>query len=319
MTVCNMSIEGARGRAWWRRTTRRTRICMADPMRHGRPVGSGAPLLEDAAVRSGCGVRPRRHVRGRRDGPHGHVGHEPPGRAADHRPSPRSERDRRCRAPGRDRARARLHGTPAGHAAHRGEGGPRLHRLVHQQPPRATCARPPRWSGAGAPWCPAWVVPGSGLVKRAAEAEGLDRVFVAAGLEWREPGCSMCVGMNGDLGRAGERIASTSNRNFEGRQGQGVRTHLMSPAMAAAAAVTGRLTDVRACWTPALGAGEAEETMEPFTTLTAVAVPIDLPNVDTDRIIPARFLRRPGGRVRPLSVPRRALQATGRGAGRTSS
>ncbi len=93
---------------------------------------------------------------------------------------------------------------------------------------------------------PAWVVPGSGLVKRAAEAEGLDRVFREAGVEWREPGCSMCVGMNGDLGRAGERVASTSNRNFEGRQGRGVRTHLMSPAMAAAAAVTGRLTDVRA-------------------------------------------------------------------------
>jgi 3-isopropylmalate/(R)-2-methylmalate dehydratase large subunit len=93
---------------------------------------------------------------------------------------------------------------------------------------------------------PAWVVPGSGLVKRRAEAEGLDRVFTDAGFEWRAPGCSMCVGMNGDLGRAGERIASTSNRNFEGRQGQGVRTHLLSPAMAAAAAVTGRLTDVRA-------------------------------------------------------------------------
>jgi 3-isopropylmalate/(R)-2-methylmalate dehydratase large subunit len=92
---------------------------------------------------------------------------------------------------------------------------------------------------------PAWVVPGSGLVKQAAEAEGLDRVFREAGFEWREPGCSMCVGMNGDTGRPGERVASTSNRNFEGRQGQGVRTHIMSPAMAAAAAVTGRLTDVR--------------------------------------------------------------------------
>ncbi|HKZ07091.1 MAG TPA: 3-isopropylmalate dehydratase large subunit [Methylomirabilota bacterium] len=92
---------------------------------------------------------------------------------------------------------------------------------------------------------PAWAVPGSGLVKRAAEAEGLDRVFREAGFEWREPGCSMCVGMNGDTGRPGERVASTSNRNFEGRQGKGVRTHLMSPAMAAAAAVTGRLTDVR--------------------------------------------------------------------------
>jgi 3-isopropylmalate/(R)-2-methylmalate dehydratase large subunit len=92
---------------------------------------------------------------------------------------------------------------------------------------------------------PAWVVPGSGLVKQAAEAEGLDRVFRDAGFEWREAGCSMCVGMNGETAAAGQRVASTSNRNFEGRQGQGVRTHLMSPAMAAAAAVTGRLTDVR--------------------------------------------------------------------------
>ncbi|HQD85258.1 MAG TPA: aconitase family protein, partial [Quisquiliibacterium sp.] len=92
---------------------------------------------------------------------------------------------------------------------------------------------------------PAWVVPGSGLVKRQAEAEGLDRVFRAAGFEWREPGCSMCVGMNGDTGAPGQRIASTSNRNFMGRQGRGVRTHLLSPAMAAAAAVTGRFTDVR--------------------------------------------------------------------------
>jgi len=93
---------------------------------------------------------------------------------------------------------------------------------------------------------PAWIVPGSGLVKRAAEAEGLDQIFREAGFEWREAGCSMCVGMNGETARAGERVASTSNRNFEGRQGQGARTHLVSPTMAAAAAVTGRLTDVRA-------------------------------------------------------------------------
>ena len=92
---------------------------------------------------------------------------------------------------------------------------------------------------------PAWIVPGSGLVKEAAEREGLDRIFREAGFEWREAGCSMCVGMNGETAREGERVASTSNRNFEGRQGKGARTHLMSPAMAAAAAVTGRLTDVR--------------------------------------------------------------------------
>ena len=89
------------------------------------------------------------------------------------------------------------------------------------------------------------VVPGSGQVRAQAEAEGLDRVFRDAGIEWRQAGCSMCVGMNGDLVARGERCASTSNRNFEGRQGKGARTHLMSPAMAAAAAVTGRLTDVR--------------------------------------------------------------------------
>jgi len=92
---------------------------------------------------------------------------------------------------------------------------------------------------------PAMVVPGSGQVKKQAEAEGLDRIFREAGFEWRHAGCSMCVGMNGDLGRPQERIASTSNRNFEGRQGKGARTHLMSPAMAAAAAVAGFLTDVR--------------------------------------------------------------------------
>ncbi|MBT6087668.1 MAG: 3-isopropylmalate dehydratase large subunit [Rhodospirillaceae bacterium] len=89
------------------------------------------------------------------------------------------------------------------------------------------------------------VVPGSGLIKRQAEAEGLDKIFTDAGMEWREPGCSMCVAMNGDQLAQGERSASTSNRNFRGRQGLGSRTHLVSPAMAAAASVTGRFTDVR--------------------------------------------------------------------------
>ena len=91
----------------------------------------------------------------------------------------------------------------------------------------------------------ALVVPGSGLVKRQAEAEGLDKIFIAAGFEWREPGCSMCLAMNADRLEPGERCASTSNRNFEGRQGAGGRTHLVSPAMAAAAAIAGRFADVR--------------------------------------------------------------------------
>jgi len=100
-----------------------------------------------------------------------------------------------------------------------------------------------RHKAAGVKW--AIVVPGSGLVKMQAEEEGLDKIFIDAGFEWREPGCSACLGMNPDKVPPGERCASTSNRNFVGRQGPGARTHLMSPAMAAAAAVAGHLTDVR--------------------------------------------------------------------------
>ena len=89
------------------------------------------------------------------------------------------------------------------------------------------------------------IVPGSGLVKRQAEEEGLDKIFIESGFEWREPGCSMCLAMNADKLKPQERCASTSNRNFEGRQGRGGRTHLMSPAMAAAAAINGKLSDSR--------------------------------------------------------------------------
>ncbi len=91
----------------------------------------------------------------------------------------------------------------------------------------------------------AMVVPGSGMVKLQAEEEGLDEIFQAAGFEWRDAGCSMCLGMNPDILSPGERAASTSNRNFEGRQGKGGRTHLVSPAMAAAAAIAGHFVDVR--------------------------------------------------------------------------
>ena len=96
-----------------------------------------------------------------------------------------------------------------------------------------------------APSVSAMIVPGSGLVKMQAEAEGLDRIFVAAGFDWREPGCSMCLAMNADRLSPQERCASTSNRNFEGRQGFKGRTHLVSPAMAAAAAIAGRFVDIR--------------------------------------------------------------------------
>ena len=212
----------------------------------------------------------------------------------------------------------------------------------------------------------AMVVPGSGLVKQQAEAEGLDVVFEEAGFEWREPGCSMCLAMNTDKLKPQERCASTSNRNFEGRQGNGGRTHLVSPAMAAAAAVAGTLADVRvlpplgeaadlanadaeavaakaaidefAAMAPAFArvfggggvdmdvkpsagamispmapylaaeceAGEAtpEECgeegaeagapkagMPPFVTVSGVAAPLDVQNIDTDMIIPKEYLK----------------------------
>ncbi|CAE7140018.1 unnamed protein product [Rhizoctonia solani] len=186
-------------------------------------------------------------------------------------------------------------------------------------------------SGPGARVAPnvvAMIVPGSGLVKQQAEAEGLDAVFTRAGFDWREAGCSMCLGMNPDQLAPGERCASTSNRNFEGRQGAGGRTHLVSPAMAAAAAMTGHLTDVRKLVggdvskpenegvkvtsskeyltddvlpppkpiVPAEAAAveEAPKTAAPvnqFTVVKGIAAPLDMANVDTDMIIPKQFLK----------------------------
>lgn len=177
----------------------------------------------------------------------------------------------------------------------------------------------------------ALIVPGSGLIKQQAETEGLDKVFLEAGFEWREPGCSMCLGMNPDKVKAKDRCASTSNRNFEGRQGAGARTHLMSPAMVAASAITGKLTDVRkfvqtegtakaapkpsaptdgkaltksvslpapeqqsvasAATASAVG-GEASAGMPKFTVLdSAVTAPFRRANCDTDCIIPKQFLK----------------------------
>jgi 3-isopropylmalate dehydratase len=185
-----------------------------------------------------------------------------------------------------------------------------------------------------APHVMAMVVPGSGLVKQHAEAEGLDVIFRRAGFDWREAGCSMCLGMNEDKLAAGQRCASTSNRNFEGRQGPGGRTHLMSPAMAAAAAIKGHLTDVRQFLRDA-GAPEAQAAklkvvspfdfltdqslpppapqghqapvgapegaalppadtpsgVQPFTVVKGITAPLYIENVDTDMIIPARFLK----------------------------
>ncbi|MCJ1479368.1 3-isopropylmalate dehydratase [Lambiella insularis] len=175
----------------------------------------------------------------------------------------------------------------------------------------------------------AMIVPGSGLVKRQAESEGLDEIFINAGFEWREAGCSMCLGMNPDILSPQERCASTSNRNFEGRQGAGGRTHLMSPVMAAASAIIGKLADVRTLadrnataskTSPKLDltaqmsdvdtdedldrlidmpehdhalskAPEHSAGMPKFTKLKAIAAPMDRSNIDTDAIIPKQFLK----------------------------
>jgi 3-isopropylmalate/(R)-2-methylmalate dehydratase large subunit len=127
----------------------------------------------------------------------------------------------------------------------------------------------------------AMVVPGSGLVKEQAEQEGLDKIFVSSGFEWREPGCSMCLAMNADKLKPEERCASTSNRNFEGRQGRGGRTHLVSPGMAAAAAISGNLDDVR----------KVSKLMQKFNTLKSVPAYLPIVNIDTDMIIPKQFLK----------------------------
>ena len=159
----------------------------------------------------------------------------------------RSRRDRRREQAQLQAARARLYGPDAGHEDHRHRARPRLHRLLHQWPHRGSARR--RQGGRGQEGqrrrVDAMIVPGSGLVKEQAEAEGLDKIFIAAGFDWREPGCSMCLAMNADRLKPHERCASTSNRNFEGRQGFKGRTHLVSPAMAAAAAIAGHFVDIR--------------------------------------------------------------------------
>ena len=178
------------------------------------------------------------------------------------------------------------------------------------------------------PGIDAMIVPGSGLVKNQAELEGLDKIFEEAGFDFREPGCSMCLAMNDDRLNPQDRCASTSNRNFEGRQGDGGRTHLVSPAMAAAAAIAGEITDVReynylgdeandprrfnsisdkgsGTFTTeilknpgavinenAASDGEAKPAGLPtFTVLTGKAAPLDIQNIDTDMIIPKEFLK----------------------------
>ena len=246
MTICNMSIEaGARAGMIAPDDTTFEYV-------EGRP---GAPADYAAVVERwrSLPTRSRRHVRHARSpstpsalSPQVTWGTNPgqvvpvTGRV----PTPTASRDRPTASPRSApwptwrSSPARRSRTSASTASSSGRARTRASR---------TCARPPRWSAAGgsADTVHAMVVPGSMQVKAQAEQEGLDEVFKQAGFDWREAGCSMCLGMNPDILQPGERCASTSNRNFEGRQGRGGRTHLVSPQMAAAAAVEGHFVDVR--------------------------------------------------------------------------
>ncbi len=218
-------------------------------------------------------LRPGGHARRRRHRADRHLGHQPRGRAADRRQRARS----RARA-GSRRARSLCARRSTTWGSRRAGSSPTSRLIACSSAPapmRAsrTCARRRRCWPAEPARCPDWSPPARLWSSARRKQEGLDRIFRDAGLEWGESGCSMCVGINGDLVASGERCASTTNRNFRGRQGPGARTHLMSPAMVAAAAVTGHLADVR----PLLGRPEglSRARMDKFTQLTAPACPLD--------------------------------------------
>ena len=235
MTVCNMTIEGG-GRAG---------MIAPDDTTYEWVIGRAAApdsvpeALAGSPDRRGGDVRQAGRRRRLRDQPDGDVGHNAGHGFAGHRRGARP-------ALRSGRARARVHGARARHADRRDQARPRVHRLVYELADRDLRAAADVVNGHKvADSVYAMVVPGSQKVKAQAEQEGLDEVFRRAGFDWRGAGCSMCLGMNPDIAAPGERVASTSNRNFEGRQGRGARSHLVSPQMAAAAAIEGRFVDIR--------------------------------------------------------------------------
>ena len=247
MTVCNMSIE-AGARAGLIAPDETTFKYL-----EGRPyapkggawdlaLGQWRRLPSDKGAHLRHAARPRR----RGHPADGDLGHQPAGRAADHRRHSRSGQCAGREPPRGVDAVARLYGPDAGHRLvdvpiDRVFIGSCTNGRIEDLRAAAEIARGRKVASNVS----AMVVPGSGLVKAEAEKEGLDKIFLEAGFEWRIQGCSMCLAMNADRLEPGQRCASTSNRNFEGRQGRGGRTHLVSPAMAAAAAIKGTLADVR--------------------------------------------------------------------------
>ena len=240
LTICQHVDRGRRARghdrAGRRRRSPTSRAGRAPPGRlRRRPSSAGGRYATDA----GATLRPRGRRRRRRRSRRRSRGARTRARSRRSRAACPSRR-RRARTSARSRYMGLRPGTPIARDRHR----PRLHRLVHERAHRGPARRGGRRATAAGRRRRA----GDGRARVAArlrlqaEAEGLDPVFRDAGFEWRDAGCSMCLGMNPDILAPGERCASTSNRNFEGRQGRGGRTHLVSPAMAAAAAVTGRLS-----------------------------------------------------------------------------
>ena len=247
MTMCNMSIEGG-ARAGMVAPDQKTYDYLKGRPKSpkGEQWDKALRYWDIAAHRRRRAFRPRDPSRCRETAAARHLGHEPGRRGVDHRHGAQSRRDR-------GREQARLEKARAG--IYRSAPGTKITDIKLDRVFIGSCtngriedlrevARIVNGKSVNAN-LNAMIVPGSGLVKEQAEAEGLDKIFIKAGFDWREPGCSMCLAMNPDKLAPEERCASTSNRNFEGRQGFKGRTHLVSPAMAAAAAIAGHFVDVR--------------------------------------------------------------------------
>ena len=247
MTVCNMSIEGGARAGMIAPDEKTYAYLKGRPRRRRARPGTGRRYWETLRSDEGAHLRPRDPARRRQAAADRHLGHARPRTWSRSPASCRTRTRSRTRTSALSKWRALDYmgltpGTKITDIAAR----PRLHRLLHQRPHRGSArGGQGRRGPAGRRDVNAMIVPGSGIVKMQAEAEGLDKIFKAAGFDWREPGCSMCLAMNADRLTPQERCASTSNRNFEGRQGFKGRTHLVSPAMAAAAAIAGRFVDIR--------------------------------------------------------------------------